>query len=608
MSYMRVKAHALLDGNRIRMGVELPGGHSQVQAFGAGMGVAADRIFASTWTWRRDTGSDIEVGVGELAEFKENRSIVTGLEVTLEAARAAASAVRGGAVGYYRLHALAANVCRVTVCFRAQVRGQVPKLIIDMRVKNTLGVVELVRDLYERNGKVVDRELVDAAPRPPTIDELDDDQRGVIARCRVIATTGADANWVKLKSANAFVDLAFQQTELQRGRFVLGRAEAVIDSPALTCAAGYYHKFSSRQGMAKSREEGDPARLVVKENSKLDQTWALVKALPLLLANREFISRQIMFSDTNSDIVIVFEPPQEEVNVDYGANLKLVRGMTAGIVVFSPLPGDEQCKMTLYQVGDAGGYVPQRIFAGRMHAQLRSVATTQEEYQRHDEIDDAAIRATAALMRPSRAGTTDQVEDAVVDRVRDQLDSIPDSSFEKFESPDPFVRMEGYFAGGKHGTNRASTVLDEDICACAASTYPMDLRQDVKEFFADGGVERAMMAHSEHSYVGQLLRDFNIPTLSPREFVARCVWRWESETVLLVAIESCLDDQYPSRPGIVRASVITLRKFERLNPLGEIPQTRFTWTQQPDMGGLIPSRAVRGAAVGQMMYVRRSEA
>jgi hypothetical protein len=74
--------------------------------------------------------------------------------------------------------------------------------------------------------------------------------------------------------------------------------------------------------------------------------------------------------------------------------------------------------------------------------------------------------------------------------------------------------------------------------------------------------------------------------------------------VLLVVTESCLAEQYPVRPGIVRASVMTLEKFERLEPFGGIPHTRVTWTQQPDMGGFIPSRAVRGAAVGQMMYVR----
>ena len=55
----------------------------------------------------------------------------------------------------------------------------------------------------------------------------------------------------------------------------------------------------------------------------------------------------------------------------------------------------------------------------------------------------------------------------------------------------------------------------------------------------------------------------------------------------------------------MRGSVLELEKFERLDPVGGIPQTRVTWTQQADIVGLIPSWAVRGAAVDQMLYVRR---
>jgi hypothetical protein len=127
-------------------------------------------------------------------------------------------------------------------------------------------------------------------------------------------------------------------------------------------------------------------------------------------------------------------------------------------------------------------------------------------------------------------------------------------------------------------------------------------RHFVKAFYADGGMERAVTTHNDHSFTGQQVKDFNIPTFSPREFVVRVVWRWESETVLLVASESCRVDEYPLRSGIVRASALTLHKFERLDAIDEIPQTRITWIQQPDMGGFIPSRAVRGAAVRQMMY------
>ncbi|GMI41293.1 hypothetical protein TeGR_g7447 [Tetraparma gracilis] len=233
---------------------------------------------------------------------------------------------------------------------------------------------------------------------------------------------------------------------------------------------------------------------------------------------------------------------------------------------------------------------------------MSMVGEMRELFQRDEAIDGAKRSELADIIRAKNEIYAD-AENAVVDSVRNQLNSIPDSSFEKFESLDHIVEMRMFHKGGKNGTPRASTVLDEDICTCAAWTYQLMARHFVKAFYADGGTERAVTTHNDHSFTGQLLMDFNVPTFSPREFVTRYVWRWESETVLLVVSESCLAEKYPIRPSIVRGSVVTLEKFERLEPIGVIPQTRITWTQQPNMGGLIPSRAVRGAAVGQMMYL-----
>jgi hypothetical protein len=192
-----------------------------------------------------------------------------------------------------------------------------------------------------------------------------------------------------------------------------------------------------------------------------------------------------------------------------------------------------------------------------------------------------------------------------VNGVRTQLGEISDNSFEKIESPDHIVEMGVFHAGGAHGIPRATTIIDEDICTCAAWSYNVMARHHVQNFYADGGMEASLQKHNDHSFVYRNVQDFKIPTVSAREFVTRSEWRWESETVLLQVVESCTGEQYPIRPGIMRGSVLELEKFERLDPVGGIPQTRVTWTQQADIVGLIPSWAVRGAAVDQMLYVRR---
>jgi hypothetical protein len=188
-----------------------------------------------------------------------------------------------------------------------------------------------------------------------------------------------------------------------------------------------------------------------------------------------------------------------------------------------------------------------------------------------------------------------------VDRVRDQLGNIPDTSFEKFESPDLHVRMEAFHKGGKNGIPRATAVLDADIVVCAATDFQFNTRKKINDFYGGAGLERAQTTHNEHSYTCQLVQDLAIPTISLREFVSKVLWRWESETVLVVVTESCLSERYPIRKGYVRGTVKILERFEKLAPRGRVPQTRVTWIQQPDLGGLIPSAAVRGAAIGQMM-------
>ncbi|GMI28476.1 hypothetical protein TeGR_g12203 [Tetraparma gracilis] len=99
-------------------------------------------------------------------------------------------------------------------------------------------------------------------------------------------------------------------------------------------------------------------------------------------------------------------------------------------------------------------------------------------------LDCSAREAFAYQFAVSKNDNYTPAENAVVDRVRDKLDSIPDSSFEKFESPDHFVHMKGFHKGGKNGTPRASTVLDEDICTYLSKMrkrFDRSLELDVKK-------------------------------------------------------------------------------------------------------------------------------
>jgi hypothetical protein len=352
--------------------------------------------------------------------------------------------------------------------------------------------------------------------------------------------------------------------------------------------------------MRTNNEEGNPARLIVREGAN-ENVVATMKNMPFPFIRREFVAIQVCASDdSNGDLLFAGESVDE--SVDYGTNFKAVRGTVHAVARLRSV-SPNTCRLTIFQSIDPGGRIPAWVINMKVAEALGVAEETRLSFDRSDEVDKTALDALAGVIEREHQVYEDE-ENAVVDRVRDQLDEIPNSSLEELESPDHRVCMEGFYKGGTV-IARAATVLDEDICTCAAWAFQLMARHFVKDFYADGGMERGVTTHNDHSFTGQLLMDLNIPTFSPREFVTRSVWRWKSETVLLVASESCLVDQYPIRAGIVRGSTTTLHKFERLDLLGEIPQTRVTWTRQPDLGGLIPTRAVRGAGIKMMMYVRR---
>ena len=199
----------------------------------------------------------------------------------------------------------------------------------------------------------------------------------------------------------------------------------------------------------------------------------------------------------------------------------------------------------------------------------------------------------------------------MVDRVCDLHQAIADESFKMLQSPDSSVIMDFCDKSGTTtatGVMRARTTLDADIAECAAYDFQVMARHFVKASHASGSLERAITTHNDHCFTGQQVIDLKIPTFDPREFVSRVVWRWENEKTLLVATETCDSPLFPIRASIVRGSVVSLAKFEKLEPIDDFPQTRLTWTLQPDLAGLVPKKLVNAGVVQQLIYASKLRA
>jgi DNA-binding transcriptional LysR family regulator len=140
VSYEREKKHAEDQGERLRLALEVPNSRSMFQVVRHHIGVAIDdRVLASWWAWRREEDGDLIVALTPLKSYKDRPDLTATVEAAIDADREASKHVRGELRGLYRIHSTAPAACRVTLVLQGKMAGQVPKIALDRKVKQSLG-------------------------------------------------------------------------------------------------------------------------------------------------------------------------------------------------------------------------------------------------------------------------------------------------------------------------------------------------------------------------------------------------------------------------------------------------------------------------------------
>ncbi|GMI57053.1 hypothetical protein TeGR_g10296, partial [Tetraparma gracilis] len=382
-SYERLNAKS---SNPIKLGLDIPNSHSMFQLVELNIGAGQKRFCACKWTWCRESSEDFFVAVTSVQDLSEGEEKAAIME-TIKKTKSSEAVVLSELRLFYRLRPLAENVCEVTLVGQGVIGGWVPDQAMKFLIGKVLGSVDVMRDKYERNGKVVDAEL--------------------------------------------------------RGDVALGMAKATLDCSTKEALANYF-AVCGREYMRRSREEGNPAQFVFEEYTNHDIEWVYVAKMPFPLTNREFLGRYLCFKEPAGDLVLVFEALPDSTKVDYGANLKVVRAKSTGVMRFKSINDDTQCEVTLVQYGDFGGFVPERVVVAKIPQALSGVADMRELFQRDDAIDGAKRSELMAIINTSKQPYMPD-EDKLIDDVGAKFESLTDVAFEKLDSPDHFVRMSSSF-------------------------------------------------------------------------------------------------------------------------------------------------------------------
>ena len=496
---------------------------------------------------------------------------------------------------FWRFRPLAPAVCEVTYCIQVELGGSIPKQLLAMRTKGTLSAVQQIQDKYERKGKLVDAELRAAFPSPPRLEQLDAEQKQVVESCRRVVT--AEGAWAPLAYKSPFVTMLITYAPPKKGErsVATGKAETLADCSAATALAWFF-AYNSRERVRTSIEERNPARLTTTETTPHDIVVATIKAFPFKwLPNREFFCR-LVAAEENGTLLLATESVSDVI--DYGTKNKNIRGITRGLICITPV-NETQCKVILCQYADAAGFMPTRLVNSALSSTIDAVDELRQEFQRDDEIDKLERDELARSIQDEQQTYTAE-EDVVINKVNVKLGLLDFKDFEELESLDHLVKMGKIFVDGSSiVVGRASVTIDASVEQCAAWDMAKMNREQVRDH---GSLERSLTNTNDHNSVYHVVYDLGVSGFQPREFLSSLAWRRQGDK--LAVVYNCVEhEDFPPSPSYVRGTNTTYFEYEKLQPVGNLPQTRVTFTTQVDLGGIIPKSVVNRGTVDQLMYL-----
>jgi hypothetical protein len=507
--------------------------------------------------------------------------------------------------GAYFFYEIAPNVCRVTRIQTVDLKfSGIHKTVMDNAIdylaKSHLVEANMLQKKFRRKGKEVDAEVRGAlVERMKEGVELEDDQKKVFGEVEELFGGYDEEGWGPLKSPYEGVKMQFKYKQQEKGEKTLcfGRAECITDCSAEEAVAWFF-EYCSRERMAISREVADAAKLEIWKGGKgriNEKLFAVVKKLPFPFHKREFVMRYVWRQGhQDSTMSVAFVPAEEKV--DYGGNLgKLVRASTSGILTAKNIEDQDgvlQCKLTLTQFMDTGGYIPVKVVNSSIPRVLGALSEISNSFKRDEDVDKAALASLTNIIKNEHQDYTKEEKEAINKGKKFYENCKEGRNFDDLKSPDERVKMKlVHVDGASSGTGFATTVVDASVEECAAFEFHINSREYKTTTKVNGILASSFKESNKHNLFLRQIRTLGVPGFSYREGRMRAIWKVESNgsIILSVADTEDLKEEFPVDPGSVFVSAHSVWYFESLQSIGNVQRTAVTFISKMDLKGAIPT-------------------
>jgi len=146
---------------------------------------------------------------------------------------------------------------------------------------------------------------------------------------------------------------------------------------------------------------------------------------------------------------------------------------------------------------------------------------------------------------------------------------------------------------------RGSFSADASVQECAAWEMIKMSREQVRH---DAASKCSVVSISDHNIVFHVVKPVPIPGFRAREFLLERVWKRQGDKVALV-VDGTEHAEFPPSSLYVQGKSAVYVEYKELPSTGIVAHTLVTFTQQIDLGGLIPKSAVNRGAVNRLMYL-----
>ncbi|GMI38047.1 hypothetical protein TeGR_g2496 [Tetraparma gracilis] len=501
-------------------------------------------------------------------------------------------AVRGKTRLFVRLRSVSPNSCTLTYFQYVDVGGLVPARVLSYQLRGAFGVVEEVRQVFDRSDevdKLARDELAGSIEHEQQV--YDEGEEALISSVQDKLGGLKEEDFKELESPDHLVKM--QKAFRAGSSSVVLRGSATLDASLEECAAHELLKIS-RARAAINKEDEETLTWINSHHGVF--RFILGLGAPGFDA-REWILEHVWRKEGEDALATYYEHIPLHPHF-HDSESTYAKGNSSEVIFrYERLPplagGIPQTRLTYTQQVDLGGAIPKSVVNNKGPERLMVVSRARMQFDKSPVIDAASILRLVTMIQ-SHDGDYSEREEEIMEEGQKMLGVFEQQKSKKLEMATPTTQAKMAFKDGQsHAYGWSTAVVRASPAQVLAYTWDFTKRSSIYE----DDLEKTVDEDGEHNKLTYIKKKIPDP-FSNRDFHTRSVWRKRGEGYTLVSAPE-LGDTHPITSDVVRG------KYPSMLIISSTSNgfVKLEYVIQPEISGSVPLWLALSGMGSSLAYV-----